>query len=227
MNELIFAGYTLTISAFAIITLRYAQEALIAYIALLTVLINLFVTKEITLFGLSATASDAFAVGITLSLNLLQEYFGKAKAQRAIWISFMCSFMYTVFSLFHIAYKAGPHDVVSHCFDILLYPMPRIVMASLVVFLVVQNLDCQLYSYMRKRFSNAFLIRNYSSIAITQLLDTILFSFLGLYGINPAYSNLRTIFQIIIISYTIKVAAIILTAPIVALTKRIIKIKPS
>ncbi len=88
MNELIFLGYILAVSSAALLALRFGKEGLIGLICVQAVLVNLFVTKQISLFGFTATASDAMAVGITLTLNILQEYFQKATALKAIWISF-------------------------------------------------------------------------------------------------------------------------------------------
>lgn len=64
------------------------KGALTTWIALVSLMANLFVLKQIDLFGFNATASDVFAVGSLLGLNLLQEKFGREAAQRAIWVSF-------------------------------------------------------------------------------------------------------------------------------------------
>ncbi len=71
LNELIFLSYICVVSGASLIALALGKEALIALICLQAVLVNFFVTKQITLFGLTATASDALAVGTTLALNLL------------------------------------------------------------------------------------------------------------------------------------------------------------
>ena len=72
MNELIFLSQIFLISASTLAALYIGKEALISLICLQCVLANIFVLKEITLCGLTATGSDAFTVGIVLGLNLLQ-----------------------------------------------------------------------------------------------------------------------------------------------------------
>lgn len=223
-NEYIFILYTLTISTTSLLALKISKEALIALICIQCILVNFFVTKEIILFGLSATASDALAVGITLALNLTQEYYHRETAQKVIWISFFSSIFYTVLSLFHLAYIPSSTDISNIHFKALLKPLPRIIFASLIVYLIVQHIDCRLYGYLCKRFEyKHFLFRNYSSVAISQFFDTTLFSFLGLYGISPSYSSLITIGQIIIVSYTIKLLTILISAPYLTFAKRFIK----
>ena len=46
--------------------------------------------KQITLFGLNATASDIFAIGSLLGLNLLREIYGITEAKKAIGDEFRC-----------------------------------------------------------------------------------------------------------------------------------------
>ncbi len=216
MNELIFLGYILAVSSAALAALRFGKEGLIGLICVQAVLVNLFVTKQITLLGFTATASDAMAVGITLNLNLLQEYYQKATAIKAIWISFFCAIFYTVMSLFHLAYTPAATDISSALFQGLLSPMPRLVAASLISYLVAQYTDTILYGILKERFGKRyFVLRNYGTLGFTQLLDTVLFSFLGLYGINESFSNLSTLFDIMLVSYIIKVLVIIIAVPYV------------
>lgn len=225
MNELIFIIYVLIVSAAGLISLKIGKEALIAFICVQVILANLFVTKEISLFGFTATASDALAVGSVLAFNLLQEYYKKAEAQKTIWISFFCLLFYVTITFLHLTYIPAITDTSSAHFKALLCPMPRIVFASLFVYLIVQHIDCMLYEHLYNKFKNKhFIIRNYSSVAITQLLDTILFSFIGLYGISEGFSNISTIFNIITISYIIKLIVIAVATPFLALSKKIVKI---
>lgn len=226
MNELVFFLYILIISSSLLISLKISKEALISIICLQAILVNLFVTKEIPIFGLLATASDAIAVGITLGLNLLQEYFGKIEAQKTIWISFFCAIFYSIVSKLHVLYIPANENIsVSNCFDIILNSTLRLIMASLIVYIIVQNIDCQLYGYLNKKFKNRyFILRNYGSTFITQFLDTLLFSFLGLYKLNSNFSSINTIVQIIIVSYTIKLIVIFIATPYLALSKKIINI---
>ena len=102
MNELIFIGYIVIVSVASLIAARFGKEALIALISVEALLLNIFVLKQITLFGLTATAADALAVGSSLALNLFQEQYDKKTAQKAIWISFFCALSSIRLSLYFI-----------------------------------------------------------------------------------------------------------------------------
>lgn len=223
MNELIFLLYILFVSSASLFALRHGKELLISLICLQCVLVNLFVTKEITLFGLTATASDALGVGASLCLNLLQEYYGRSVAQKTIWLSFFCVAFYIVASLMHVSFIPAITDVSQSHFIALLSPMPRIVIASMIVYLITQHLECHLYAFFCKKFNNRrFVIRNYSSVAITQLVDTILFSFLGLYRLNSSFNTISVIIDIIIVSYMIKLIVLFIAAPFLAVSKKLV-----
>jgi len=219
MNELIFIFHTIVIALFALGSLALGQGALVAFVCSCCVLANLFVVKQITLFGLTATCADAFTVGATIGLNLLQEYFGKEIAKRTIWINFLLLIFYAIVSQIHLIYIPHTADTMHLHFMPLLSFMPRIVIASFSVYMISQMADYYLYGFLKKMFHNRYIIfRNYASIALCQLLDTVLFSFLGLYGI------IDNIGEVIIISYLIKLASIVIATPFVGLSRKIYRI---
>lgn len=214
MNELLFLTHILIITCSTIIALKISKEALVAIIAIFCILANLFVLKQINLFGLNPTASDAFSVGAILGLNLLQEYFGKNIAKKAIWTCFFALVLYAILSQIHLMYTPSIYDVSSRHYQFILQFMPRIAIASISVTLLIQHLDRIFYGFLKQKFNNNyFLLRNLISLFIIQLIDTILFTFAGLWGI---VSNL---WDIIIISFIVKVVTILVSVPIVALFK--------
>ena len=77
-----------------------------------------------------------------------------------------------------------------------------------------------IYGFLKERFGNKYFVaRNYASLAFTQLVDTILFTFLGLYGINESFSDIRTLFDIILVSFIIKLLVIAIAVPFVTFVK--------
>ncbi len=217
-NEFLFILHTTTLSACTLGALYLGKEALYAFIALCFVLANLFVLKQITLFGYNATCADAFIIAISIAINILQEYYGKSVAQKAIWVSLAASIFYMIASLFHLAYTPASFDTTQTAFVTLLAQSPRLIIASLTSYTLVQYFDTITYGVLFKKLDGKyFVLRNYFSMLSSQLFDTVLFSFLGLYGI------VHSITEIIIVSYTIKVVNIILTTPFLLVVKSIKK----
>jgi uncharacterized integral membrane protein (TIGR00697 family) len=218
MNNLIFILHNIIIATTTLLAARLGKIYLISLIAMYGVIANLFVLKQITLFGLEVTSSDVFIVGISLGLNLLQEKYDKKTAQNAIWISFFVLLTYTILSQFQIGYEPNGLDQANAHFLALLAIAPRLTGASLVSYLVSQTIDVNLYAYLKNKFENNFyLIRNYSSVAVSQLADTIIFSILGLAGLG------YNLLHIIVFSYIIKLIAITLCTLMLTSLRKIIK----
>lgn len=222
-NELIFLFYTVFISLFIIIAAKIGKEALLSLISVQLILVNLFVSKEISLFGITATASDSLSIGIAFSLNLLQEIYSQSVAKKAIFISFFNSIFYIIATFFHKAYLANQTSLlISDAFDLLLSSMPRIIIASLLIYIFIQYLDNKLYAFLSQKLTDKyFLFKNYISITVTQLLDTIFFSFFGLYG-TGTFNTVYKIGQIIMISYIIKLVTILISGLFISIAKKFI-----
>lgn len=217
INELIFLTQSIVMGIFALISLRLGKTGLTCFVTIACILANLFVIKQITLCGFSATASDAYSIGAVFGLNLLQEYYDRASAQKAIFISFIMLVFYCIVSQLHLAFDPCITDAAHTHYAAILGWMPRIVVASLSVYITVQYIDAWFYSYLKKSTKGHYLVaRNILSLAVCQLIDTVLFSLLGLYGV------LDNITEIIIVSYSIKLAAIALSTPFIFLSKKIV-----
>ena len=213
MNELYFFFHILVIVTFTLGALKLGKEALITSFGVQALLGNLFVTKQMLCFGLNVTCSDVYTVGALFSLNLIQEYFGKALAKKTIWISSFILFFFIVMSQIHIHYLPSAHDTTQKAFHAILSFAPRIMLASFFVAFICQKFDVEIYSFFKKR---QILLRFGSASLISQLADTILFSFLGLYGL------VHSLFDIIIMSYLIKVIVIFCMAPFTILVRKVI-----
>lgn len=217
INEIVFGFHVLCLGSAVLGAFFASKEALITLTAIFTLLTNLFVTKQITLFGLHVTATDAFAVGSILGMNILQEYYGNKVARQAIAIGFCAALFFIAVSVIHICYLPNNFDQCHIHFMAILQPMPRIVIASLVTYLLSQNLDHFLFTFFKTKFpEHGIVMRFCSSTIISQLFDTVLFSFLGLYGL------IHNIGHLIIVSYAIKLLVIACSTPFAWLSARVI-----
>lgn len=218
MNELLFFIHIIIVVAFTFGAMRAGKEALTSLIALYSVLANIFVLKQTMLFTWNVTCSDVFAVGGILGLNLLQEYWGKEAARKAVWISLYAMVGFGILSQIHLFYVPSPFDFSHNHFNALFSFAPRLLAASLTTFFVVQQLDVAFYALLKQRWQTvAWQWRNSFSMFFTQFLDTVLFSFLGLYGIVASLTD------IIVLSFLVKVIVIASIAVLTTLSKRLVR----
>lgn len=214
MNELIFFTQTVLILLFSLGSFRLGKEALTTWVAVQALIANLFVLKQITLFGFEVTASDSFAIGSLLGLNFLQEYYGQEEAKKATWICFFFMFFFFAASQLHLLYQPSLYDEVQSAYQQILAPAPRLLAASMAVFFIVQQLDIRFFSFLKHQFQGLnFANRVAITLVLTQFLDTFLFSFAGLYGL------VISVIDIIIVSFAIKLIVIFCITPLLKWTK--------
>jgi queuosine precursor transporter len=213
-NELIFLLHAGSIMATVLAAVWYGKEALIALICLCSVLANLFVLKQITLCGFDVVSTDVFALAGLVGLTLVQELFGAKLARKTITINFALLFFYLAMTHFHLWYFPNPFDTTQHHFVALLSPSLRIIIASAVSYLISQ-ICLLVVTRLAEKFTHGayFTARTMASIALAQLIDTILFSFLALYGM------VHSIGHIVLVSYSIKIIALACATPCVALAR--------
>ena len=213
MNEIIFLFHIFLVLASLWFAIKLGRSALITFIAFFGVLANLFVVKQVELFSLQVTSSDVFAIGGILGLNLLQELHGRSVARKASRISFFILICFACMAQVHLLYQPSSFDRTHFAFHLILDSSPRIIAASCFVFYLVQRLDIVWFGIL-KRFISPISVRVLLSLFLSQLLDTILFSFLGLYGL------VASLFHIIVMSFAIKSILIVCSSLIAALLKR-------
>ncbi len=214
MNELLFLIQALLVVGFAFGALKLGKGALAAWVAVQALIANLFVLKQITLFGFDVTASDAFAIGSLLGLNFLQEYFGQDEARKATLICFFFMLFFALASQLHLLFEPSIHDTTQPAFIAILSQSPRLLIASMSVFFLVQQIDIRFFAYLKKKLPLAsFALRSAITLILSQFLDTFLFSFAGLYGI------VASVMDIIIISFAVKLAVIFCFTPLVKWAK--------
>lgn len=219
MNELLFLLQNFIVIGFAIGIVRFGSGGLISWVVIQAILANLLVLKQIDLWGFHVTASDVFAIGSLLGLNFLQEFFGKKEARTATWICFYFMLFFAVVSQFHLFYIPNEHDTTHTAYQTILSSSPRLFFASLVSFLVSQQLDLLTFGFLKRTLSIHPTLRSWVSLALAQLVDTTLFSFLGLYGLVTSLSH------IIFISFCVKCVIVTFMAPSLTLARRFGKIE--
>src|SRR3990167_9908689 len=112
MNEILFFTH-IALLFFAVLGARRLGEMGLASLSSLqVVLANLFVTKGIVLFGLEVTPTDAYIVGSLVTVNVLQEYFGKESAKKVLSINTYILLFFTAMALIQIYYKPSSHDTL-------------------------------------------------------------------------------------------------------------------
>ncbi len=208
-NEILFLVQIVFLSLTALLAHRLGSQALCSFICLQALMANLFVTKQILLFGFNATCADSYSVAASLALILAQERYGYAQSRHYIWISFCILAIFSIICQMHLAFMPSTQDTSNQHFVEIFGLIPRILASSMFAFVCSQLLDAWIYKTLTL-YANQLpiTIRTLVSVAITQFVDTVLFTLCALYGLNDHLSH------IIIFSYGIKLTICFFMTPL-------------
>jgi queuosine precursor transporter len=213
-NELLFAAHIVAVSASVLWALWYSYGALLAVLSLQLILANLFVTKQIMVFGIETTCSEVFVVSGMYGISLIRSYYGDRLARNAIWTTFGFLLLFVCFVQFHCAY-VGIDMVMSGYIAQMCSATMRLLCASLLAYLVSECVHLVLTRLLGTEKESP--IGQVCAITGGQLVDTVTFGYVGLYGL------VDDLYSIMLFSLVVKIIIIIALAPLLTLTHRYLK----
>ena len=224
-NELLLATSFIIIYGGVVAFYRFfGKGGLLAFNILATILANIEVLLLIRAFGAEMTLGNVLFASTFLITDILSENHSRKDANRAVVISTLCSVLFIAISQMWLLYIPSENDWASGAFHTIFSSTPRVVCASLAVYLISQLTDVWLYhkwwEWCRKRFNDNSMglwIRNNGSTMISQLLNTLLYTFFAFYGTYP----IQTLVSIFASSYVIYFIISLLDTPFVYWCRKI------
>ena len=149
-----------------------------------------------------------------LFTDTISELFGKQRATTIVWIGFGCNIL-----LVGLILLAGflPHAIWwegQEAFMQTLGFVPRVVLASMVAYIISQNLDVLGFHYLKEKTNGKYLwLRNNVSTMFSQSIDTILFIGIAFLGVFP----LSVVINMMIFQYIVKLIIAACDTPFVYL----------
>lgn len=210
MNGLLFLGWSV-LGLFGL-TLAYklfGKMGLIGIIAGSVVMMNILVNKSVLIFGLGATSGNVFYSMMYLATDILSENYGGKEARKSIMIGFFISILTMIGAWVALAMTPAPWDFAHEPLSLILTPMFRIVLGSMVAFFVSNMIDTYSYQWLKKKFPNQLWIRNNGSTMSSQLVDSLLFATIALLDTMPFVAWL----QVVLSTYLLKVIIAIIDTP--------------
>lgn len=214
--------YSAVIVAFRI----FGEQGLYLWTIIATIAANIEVLMVVTAFGMEMTLGNILFASTFLVTDIASELYGKKKAQRAVYLGIATSIIFILISQSWMLYTPNESDFATPSIRAIFSNTPRLMLASVIVYVIVQLFDVWLYhkwwDFTKKKFgdSDRFLwLRNNGSTLFSQLLNTLLYTFgafLGMYSIP-------TLISIAISSYVIFIVTSLADTPFVYLARKIYK----
>jgi len=187
----------------------YQRHYGVIFVCLMVILANLFIIKQVDLFGLHVTASDAYFIAAACTLNVIQEMHGKKQALEAMALSFSGLILFSVLTQVQFLYDPNDFDHTSAAFHTVFQFSLKISLVSLICYWFSQKIDLFLYRVSR-RMTYSQAAACFIAVAIAQLLDTVLFSTLALSSI------VGNLWHVIFFSYGVKLLILLISVGIMS-----------
>ena len=156
-----------------------------------------------------------------LVTDIINELYGRHTATRVVWIGLAVNVLMVI--LIYVGKIIPPASLWEgqEAYTTMLGAVPRIVLASMVAYLVSQHHDVFAFDFWRRRTKGRFLwLRNNASTMVSQGIDTLLFISIAFVGIVPTHVLLNMILGQYIIKLCIAVADTPLCYALVNLIRR-------
>ena len=166
-------------------------------------------SKIISVAGLFVPAGVLAYCLTFICTDVVGEVHGKKAANMVVLSGFVALVM--VFLLIQIAlnWAPAPFWQQAEAFKAILGMTPRIIIGSLVAYLVSQYHDVWLFHLMKRLTGGKHLwIRNNASTAVSQFIDSVIFITIAFYGIMPVW-------PLILGQWVVKLAVAVIDTPLV------------
>ncbi len=218
-NEVIWIGFLLIDFCMALLIFRlFGRVGLYAMIVMNIIICNLQVMKVITIFGMTTTLGNILYASIFFSTDVLSELYGKKEARTGVWLGFGMLVLATIYMQIALLFSPAATDFIHPALAQIFSLYPRVVVGSLVAYLLSQLHDVWAYHFWKVRARGRFLwLRNNASTIVSQALDTIVFVSIAFWGMFP----LADFFQILLTTYILKFAVAVADTPFIYIARRL------
>ena len=168
---------------------EYGFAALLAFYTIYLAASQLTATR-IVVFDLGfhkffAPAAVFLYPFIAQAIDMINEVYGRKKAHFAIGIAFATQVLLVIFILLIKKLSPAPFFFHEEAWQEIFSLGIRITIASWVSFLICQNVDAYIFSFLKKKFESRVLLRSISSDIVDLTLDSFIFITLAFYGRMP------------------------------------------
>jgi len=171
---------------------------------------NIIAVKLVSIWGWVVPAG-VIAYPLTFLLtDVITELYGRRVASRVVWVGFGANVLMVLLVFAGGLLPAAPVWAGQPAYESILGMVPRVVLASMVAYLVSQHHDVFAFHFWRRKTRGRFLwLRNNASTMVSQALDTGLFITIAFWGFVPA----EILTNMLLSQYVIKLIMAALDTP--------------
>ena len=194
-------------------TLYRKRDLLFALFVASMVMVNTLGSKITTILGIRVSVGIFFVPVLFLTTDIIGEVFGRKEASRFVNMATIMLVLLFVMMSVCIAIRPNESWDMQEQYATVFGSSMRMTIASLISFVVAQQLDVFMFSLWGKITKGKHLwIRNNMSTIVSQLIDTTIFEFIAFWHLTPKFTT-AYIFSLILPYWLFKVVFALLDTP--------------
>lgn len=200
----------------------FGEKGLYCFTIIASIAANIEALILIRAFGMEQTLGNVLFGSTFLITDILSEIYGKKSSQKAVGIGMAASVTFILISQMWFLYSPSENDFIFKSIETVFSNTPRLMTSSLIVYFISQRFDVWAYhkwwEFTKKKFGDerGFLwLRNNGSTLISQMLNTVLFTFCAFAGIY----DFSTLIDICLSSYIIFIFTSIADTPAIYIAR--------
>lgn len=200
------------------------EQGLYLWTIVATIAANIEVLIVVDAYGMEMTLGNILFASTFLVTDILSELYGKKEARQAVVLGITTSVLFILISQSWMLYTPNASDFVSPSIRTIFSNTPRLMFASLSVYVVVQFLDVWLYhtwwtltTRLTGSKEKGLWLRNNGSTLLSQFLNAVLYTFAAFYGVY----EMDTLLSIAISTYAISIITSLADTPFIYLARRL------
>ena len=225
MNELLLIVSLLVVYGGVLLAFRlFGKTGLYCFTCIATITANIEVLILVNAFGMEQTLGNILFASTFLVTDILSEIAGKKEAQKAVNLGIFTSVLFIIISQSWLLYQPSANDWAQEPIRSIFSNTPRLMIVSVLVYAICQRFDVWAYhkwwNFTKTKFGDEkrFLwLRNNGSTLISQLLNTILYTFGAFWGMY----EFPVLINIALASYVIFIVTSLADTPFVYLARKI------
>lgn len=206
----------------------YGAVGLIVYSSVAVVVANLQVqtATQYSFFQEPVALGSIVFSSVFIVSAILTEYYGKAKARQAVWLSFTAMILMTYFMLITVGFKPASGFHMAHqAMSTLFIPAPALIAASLTAYAVGQLNDIWIFASLSRLTQGKYLwFRSLVAMVVGGFLDTLIFSVLAWMVFSPHPLPWKTVFLTYVIgTYVLRLFVLLAGIPFIYLARFMVR----
>lgn len=183
---------TIATVASAYIVKNYRQHGFAALLAFYVIYLGAsqimaarIINFDLGIYAFFAPAAVFIYPFIAQAIDMINEAYGRKKAQLAIGIALATQVLLVIFIAMTNSLSPAPFFEFEAAWQSIFALGIRITVASWVAFLICQNLDAYVFDWLKRKYPKRVWLRSMASDVLDLTLDSVIFVSLAFYGVMP------------------------------------------